>query len=164
MIYFVLIGVLVFFFGIVDLLRDILVQGRKSLELEKVQVRLLERILDSLTLEFPTSFDVQEVTMQSPIPGATLQFTATPVPAGSTLGGVVPTWTTSDPVNTALNIDPTGLIATVILSASIAVGSTVTVTVSATDPATGSTATGSASFTVVAASTFPTSFDVVQTA
>lgn len=103
--------------------------------------------------------------MQQPDPGATLQFTATPQPAGSSLGSVVPTWTADDTANITITTDPTGLIASVVLSASIPVGEVVTLTVSATDPATGNVASGTAQFTVGAApQTFPTSFGVSQTA
>ena len=115
---------------------------------------------------FPTSFIVKETTMalQQPDPGATLQYTATPLPAGSSLGTVIPVWSATDAANVTITTDPTGLIASVVLSAAISVGETVTLTVSATDPATGNVATGSAQFVVGAApSTFPTSFGVVPT-
>ena len=103
--------------------------------------------------------------LQQPDPGATLQFTATLNPAGSSLGSVVPTWSASDTTNTTLTVDPTGLIATVVLSSVITVGESITLTISATNPADSSVSTGSVTFTVGApVSTFPTSFTVTQTA
>jgi hypothetical protein len=103
--------------------------------------------------------------LQQPDPGATLQYTATLNPAGSSLGSVVPVWSTTDAANVTVTPDATGLVASVVLSSSISVGETVTLTISATDPATGNVATGSAQFVVGAApSTFPTSFTLTQTA
>ena len=63
-------------------------------------------------------------------------------------------------------LDPTGLIAiTVVLGAAIPDGEVVNLSISATDPVTGNVATGTVSFTVVAAAAaFPTSFTVAQTA
>jgi hypothetical protein len=100
-----------------------------------------------------------------PDPGATLQFTATPTPAGATLpAGVVPTWTSSDTTNVTITTDPTGLIASVVLGSAIPVGESVTLTVTATLPD-GTTPTGSASFTVGAAPPAEvTGFTVIQTA
>lgn len=96
-------------------------------------------------------------------PGQSPQFTATPVPAGSDLGGVVPTWTSSDPTNAPVTAD--GLVATVALSASIPLDTSVTLTISATSADGTQTATGSVTFTVVAAPAgFPASFDVAQSA
>ena len=100
-----------------------------------------------------------------PDPGNTLQFTATPTPAGSVLpSGVVPTWTSSDPTNAPVTVDPTGLIATVVLSTSITVGESVTLTITATLPD-GTTPTGSTTFTVGAAPPVEvTGFSIAQTA
>ena len=104
--------------------------------------------------------------LTQPDPGATLTFTATPQPVGSSLGSVVPVWSSSDTAgNVTITTDPTGLIATVVLGTAITVGEVVTLTVTATDPATGNLATGTASFTVGAPPpSFPTSFGIVQTA
>lgn len=98
-------------------------------------------------------------------PGQSPQFTATLVPAGSDLGGVAPTWTSSDTANAPVGVDATGLIATVALSAAIAVGASVTLSITATSTDGNQTATGAVTFTVVAAAVaFPTSFDVAQSA
>ena len=103
--------------------------------------------------------------MQAPNPGATLVYTATPEPAGSSLGTTVPVWASSDTTNVTITLDPTGLIATVVLGAAIPDGEVVNLSISATDPVTGNVATGTVSFTVVAAAAaFPTSFTVAQTA
>lgn len=145
-----------------------------QIRLQKHMVELLEEILHLLRHRlphhhFPTHFIVKETSMQQPDPGATLQFTATPQPDGSSLGGVVPTWTSSDP-NVSLTADSTGLVVTAVLSASITVGASVTLTISAQDPSdsTKAPATGSVTFTVGQAPppppTFPTSFSVTQTA
>jgi len=109
------------------------------------------------------------MSLAAPDPGNTLQFTATPLPTGSSLGSVIPTWTSSDTANVTLTTDPTGLIVTAVLSSSIAVGESVTLTISATDPSdpSGATvATGSITFTVGAATppvVFPSSFGITQT-
>lgn len=98
-------------------------------------------------------------------PGQSPQFTATPTPADSSLGAVVPTWTSSDPANAPVTVDSTGLIATVALSPSIAVGESVTLTISATSPDGTVTATGSITFTIAAPPpVFPTGFDIAQSA
>jgi hypothetical protein len=116
-----------------------------------------------------TGFSIQQIeenkmALTAPDPGATLVFTATPTPAGSVLpAGVVPTWTSSDPTNAPVNADPTGLIGTVVLASGIAVGESVTLTITATLPD-GTTPTGSTTFTVGAAPPVEVSgFTIVQT-
>jgi len=157
------------------ILREILeaIQGgnriaHHSLRVQQASMGYLAQIAGDLNPPpFPTSFVVQETTMalQQPDPGATLQFTATLNPAGSSLGTVVPVWSANDTANVTITPDATGLVASVVLGTAIPVGEVVTLTVSATDPATGNLATGSATFTVGAPpSTFPTSFGVTQTA
>ena len=95
-------------------------------------------------------------------PGATLQYTAVPEPAGAVLpAGVVPKWTISDTTNTTLTVDSTGLIATVVLGANIPVGEAVTLSITATLP-NGSTPTASVQFTVGAPEV--TGFTITRTA
>src|SRR5882757_7516947 len=136
--------------------------ARESLKVQIASMGYLAQIAGDLNPPpFPTSFVVQETTMalQQPDPGATLQFTASPLPAGSSLGTVIPVWSADDTANVTITPDATGLVASVVLGAAIPVGEVVTLTVTATDPATGNLATGSATFTVGAPpSTFPTSF------
>lgn len=141
-----------------ELLREILSELKQN-------NRLLYRILQEVTPQFPEGFTIQGDSMIALSPGNSPQFTATPVPAGSSLGSVVPTWTTSDPVNAPISVDVTGLVATCDLSASIAVGASVTLSISATSSDGSQTATGSVTFTVVAGGggNFPTSFSVAQT-
>lgn len=142
--------------------------ARESLSVQQASMGYLAQIAGDLNPPpFPASFVVQETTMalQQPDPGATLQFTASPLPAGSSLGTVIPVWSSTDTANVTITPDTTGLVASVVLGAAIPVGEVVTLTVSATDPATGNLATGSATFTVGAPpATFPTSFGVTQTA
>lgn len=148
-------------------IRELLIISRDQLQVQQDSLGFLAQIAKILTPTFPTAFTVKETTMalQQPDPGATLQFTATPQPAGSSLGSVIPTWSADDTTNVTITPDPTGLIASVVLSPSIPVGQVVTLTISATDPTTGNVATGTATFTVGAPPpTFPTSFGVVQTA
>ncbi len=111
----------------------------------------------------------------APDPGNTLVFTATPVPAGSAFpAGVVPVWTSSDTTNAPVTVDPTGLIATCVLSEAIAVGESVTLSIppitytSANGNGQVTTAEASISFTVGSATPPPapdvTGFTIVQTA
>jgi hypothetical protein len=124
------------------------------------EVQAIKRILLQKP-HFPTHFTIRSTTMALPEPGATLTSTATPEPAGSSLGTVIPVWSSDDTTDVTVTADPTGLIATIVLSAAIAIGKVVTLTVSATDPATGNLATGTTSFTVVAPpAVFPTSFSL----
>jgi hypothetical protein len=127
--------------------------------------RLLRRLVKDEEPGFPTGFSIQQSgeNMVPLDPGQSPQFTATPTPAGSSLGAVIPTWTSSDTTNAPITVDPTGLIATVALSAAIVVGSSVTLTVSATNGT--ATATGTLTFTIGAPPpAFPTSFTIAQTA
>jgi hypothetical protein len=141
-------------------------EASKSIEATLTDI---SKKLDQLLTPEVESFTIQQtgdnMPLTAPDPGATLQFTATPTPAGSALpAGVVPTWTSSDTTNVTITTDPTGLIATVVLSSAIPVGESVTLTISATLPD-GTTPTGSASFTVGAApSVEVTGFTIVQTA
>lgn len=158
---------------------------QKMLHTQEKTLRVLEHILRLLEIEhenFPSCFIIQpgfiiqqtgekSMANAAPDPGNTLQFTATPLPTGSSLGSVIPTWTSSDTANVTITTDPTGLIATAALSTSIAVGESVTLTISATnpsDPSGATVATGSITFTVGAATpppaSFPTSFGITQTA
>ena len=115
---------------------------RKAIEriiavLERIDCKL------SLLLGFvhpePTGFVIQQTgdSTMAPLaasdPGGTLVFTATPTPAGSAFpaGAPVPAWSSSDPF-AVVTADPTGLIGTVVLDPSIAVGNTVTLSVSNT--------------------------------
>ena len=153
-----------------ELLLEQLDQGRRTnlllkeiLEELRIHTRLLRRILAGEKPPFPTHFTIQETSMVALDPGQSPQLTATPQPAGSSLGSVVPTWTSSDPVNAPVTVDPTGLIATVALSSAIAVGASVTLTVSATNPANAQVAEGTLTFTVGAPpAEFPTSFTIAQ--
>jgi hypothetical protein len=151
-----------------DALREILHTQEKTLEVLKHILRLLEIEQGN----FPSGFTITQtgatlMANAAPDPGNTLQFTATPLPAGSSLGSVIPTWTSSDSANVTLTVDPTGLIATAVLSTSIAIGESVTITTTAINPAdpSGATvATGSITFTIGASpASFPTSFGIVQT-
>src|SRR6185437_5323924 len=110
------------------LLLDLVCEMRKSNEQAHIHTRLLERILYAVEAHFPTSFLIQQSgDIMVPLdPGQSPQFTATPTPAGSSLGAVVPTWTSSDPTNAPVSVDATGLVATVALSNAIAVGESVT--------------------------------------
>lgn len=141
-------------------------------ELEEMNCRInrllgiLEFIIIKLT--FPSHFTIKETSMQQPLPGATLQFTATPQPDGSSLNGVVPSWTSSDTTNISITPDAAGLVVEVTIGAAVQIGESVTLTISATDPATGNVAIGEVSFTVGQAppppTPFPTSFSIAQTA
>jgi hypothetical protein len=155
-----------------EILRQILYESKIQSNESKTQTSTLQEInrkLDQLLTPEVESFTIQQtgdsMPLTAPDPGATLQFTATPTPAGSTLpAGVVPTWTSSDPTNVTITTDPTGLIATVVLSSAIPVGESVTLTISATLPD-GTTPTASTSFTVGAAPPVEvTGFTIVQTA
>jgi hypothetical protein len=85
-------------------------------------------------------------------PGYSPVFTATPLPAGSFLtpGTAVPVMSSSDTTNAPVTVDPTGLIGTVVIPASAVVGTTFVLTETYTN-ADGTLATGSATFTIVAA-------------
>ena len=101
-------------------------------------------------------------------PGLSPVFTATPPPAGSSIFGAIPTWTSSDPTNAPVTVDPTGLIGTVALSSAIPVGEVVTLTVAAsfTDGfGNAQSITGTVSFTIGAPPPAAASgFSIVQTA
>lgn len=99
--------------------------------------------------------------------GATGTITATPQPAGTSVGSVVPTWTTSDTANTSITPSADGLSVAVAVGAGAPVGGSTTVTISATSPDGTVTATGSAVVPYFESTppppTFPTSFDLAQT-
>jgi hypothetical protein len=149
------------------LLLDLVCEMRKSNEQGQEHTRLLRRILHAVEPRFPISFSLQQSgEIMVPLdPGQSPQFTATPTPDGSSLGAVVPTWTSSDPANAPVTADATGLVATVALSASIAVGASVTLTVSATSTDGTQSATGTFTFTIGAPPpAFPTGFTIAQSA
>jgi hypothetical protein len=97
-------------------------------------------------------------------PGFSPVFTATPNPIGTVLGpGVVATTTSSDTVNAPVTTDASGLVATVAIPLTAVVGTSFTLTTTATN-VDGTVATGSATFTIVAApSPDVTSFTINQT-
>jgi hypothetical protein len=125
----------------------------------------VSQIVNDLNPPFPTSFSiVQENIMVALAPGNTAVFTATPTPAGTALGpGIVAVFTSSDTVNAPVTADATGLIGTVVFPSTAVVGTSFTLTCTATN-ADGTVATGSASFTIVAApSPDVTGFTIAQT-
>jgi len=96
-------------------------------------------------------------------PGNSPVFTATPVPSTS-VPSTPPTWTSSDTVNAPIDVDSTGLVATVAIPSTAVVGGSFTLTASYTN-ADGTVATGSISLTIVAPpSPDITSFTIAQTA
>lgn len=132
---------------------------------------LLERVLDRITYPPIQSFTITQIQTGDTMPllplapGFSPQFTATPVPAGVVLNPAlpVPTWTSSDTTNAPVSVDPTGLIATVNIPTNATVGASITLSVNYTN-ADGTAATGSTSFTIVAAPPADvTSFTVAQT-
>jgi hypothetical protein len=144
---------------------------RALLEVERENNHLLRQIYHKISPPVPevSGFLIQQtgdstMAFEAPDPGNTLQFTATPTPAGSVLPtGVVPTWTSSDTTNVTITTDPTGLIATVVLGTAIPVGESVTLTITATLPD-GTTPSGSVTFTVGAVPPVEvTGFTVIQT-
>lgn len=113
-----------------------------------------------------TGFVIQGDSMLPIAPGFAPGFTATPAPAGAVPAPGNPvTWTSSDTTNAPVTpnaSDPTGLTATVNIPANAVVGTAFTLSVSYTN-ADGTVATGSASFTIVAApSPDITGFTIVQ--
>jgi hypothetical protein len=145
------------------------------------QTRLLTSILYTLNPNHPppiTGFTIaQSQTIQTwhkqgdsvmaltPIaPGFSPVFTATPVPSTSfPAPGNLPVMTSSDTVNAPVTLDPTGLIGTVVIPATAVVGGTFTLTETYTN-ADGTTATGSSTYTIVAApSPDISSFTIAQT-
>lgn len=98
-------------------------------------------------------------------PGFSPVFTATPTPAGTALGpGIVASFTSSDPVNAPVTSDASGLVGTVNIPTTAVVGTSFTLTCTAVN-ADGTTATGSASFTIVAVPPADvTGFTIAQTA
>jgi hypothetical protein len=139
--------------------------------------RLLRRISEQLDdvlwlLKHPPQpqrniieFSIRSTTMLPIAPGFSPQFTATPIPAGAfPAPGNVPAWTTSDPTNAPITVDPTGLVATVAIPATAVVGTTVTLSISYTN-ADSTVATGSTAFTIVAPPPPDiTGFTIAQTA
>ncbi len=112
---------------------------------------------------FPHHLTIRRLDMVPLDPGQSPQFMAIPNP-GSSLGSVVPAWSCSD-ATFGIVVDESGLVATVGIPDSATVGETVTLTVTATDPKTGATATGTLDFTIgAAAQPFPTSFTISQVA
>lgn len=65
------------------------------------------------------------------VPGSTAVYTATPTPAGA-VPTVPPSWVSSNPADAPVTVDPTGLIATVAIPASLVIpqGQTVSFTLS----------------------------------
>jgi hypothetical protein len=141
---------------------------RSLARLSEAVLAIQNMLLVELTQPTITSFIIKQqggTTMLPLSPGNSPVFTATPVPAGTLPAtGNPPTWTTSDPLNAPIVIDPTGLVATVAIPATAVVGTSVTLSISYTN-ADGTAATGSAAFTIVAAPPSDiTSFTVAQTA
>ena len=98
-------------------------------------------------------------------PGFSPVYTATPQPAGTfPAPGNLPVWTSSDPVNAPVTMDPTGLIGTVNIPATAIAGVSFTLTITYTN-ADGTVATGSLVQTIVAAPPADiTGFTIAQTA
>jgi hypothetical protein len=154
-----------------ELLAEILVELQRGREETIAELKTISQQLTQLLPE-PAEVESFSITQTGApnmaliaiAPGSSPVFTATPVPAGTAPGpGLVPTWTSSDTVNAPVTADPTGLIGTVAIPTSAVVGTSFTLTVSLTN-ADGTVATGSASFTIVAApSPDVTSFTIAQT-
>ena len=141
---------------------------RKLIEINENNERLLFSILTRLESISRDLFTVRAftITQESPMlsisPGNSPVFTATPVPATS-VPSTPPTWTSSDTTNAPISVDPTGLICTVAIPSSAAIGTSFTLTVSYTN-ADQTVATGTTTQTIVAGpSPDITSFDVTQT-
>jgi hypothetical protein len=103
------------------------------------------------------------------LPGSTPVFTAVGNPAGSSLGAVIPLWSSSDPANVSITTDATGLVASVAIGAKTP-PENVTLTIEATDPSTGKASTGTITFTVGTPTppppppdNFPTDFTITRT-
>jgi hypothetical protein len=107
-------------------------------------------------------FVIEEISMLPIAPGFSPVFTATPVPAASVPAPGQPlSWTSSDTTN--FPITSSGLTATANIPATATVGATGTLSISYTN-ADGTVATGSLSWTIVAApSPDITSFTIAQT-
>jgi hypothetical protein len=101
------------------------------------------------------------------LPGNSPVFAAVLQPAGSSLGNVVPQWTSSDP-HVTVTADPTGLIATAAIAADCPQGTQVTLTIKAGNPDNVDIAEGAIQFEVGTAppppppAPFPTSFSISQ--
>jgi hypothetical protein len=163
---------------VIELLTQILGVDQKILEVVHEQRRLLHS-LDSTLQSVENILDVDKITgfvitqqgdpmaLLAIAPGNSPVYTATPTPAGTAPGaGLVPTWTSSDPLNAPVTADVTGLIGTVAIPATAVVGTVFTLTISLTN-ADGSVATGTLSQTIVAGVvTTPdvTGFSIAQTA
>lgn len=142
-------------------------------EFQREELHLLRKILHVLKQLHPQPRDIDSFTIAQgddmlPIaPGFAPGFTATAVPAGSVPAPGNPVaWSSSDTTNapvTANASDPTGLTATVNLPSTAVVGTSFTLSTSYTN-ADATVATGSQSFTIVAApSPDITSFTIAQT-
>lgn len=147
---------------------------REQIELQHRILEALHRIIHLLEHRLPvppipiTHFKIKEIDMPlAPIaPGFSPQFTATPQPAGTVLNPAqpIPVWTSSDTTNSPVTVDSTGLVATVAIPTTAVVGTVFQLSVSYTN-ADGTTASGSASFTIVAAPPMDvTGFSIAQTA
>ena len=147
----------------VELLKRILFLQEAALVLQERQLIELLEIRRELKSKPVSSFTItQESPMLSISPGNSPVFTATPVPATS-VPSTPPTWTSSDTTNAPISVDPTGLICTVAIPSSAAIGTSFTLTVSYTN-ADQTVATGTTTQTIVAGpSPDITSFDVTQT-
>lgn len=133
-------------------------------------IRLQFRILKHFHLQDIVGFTISQQGDENmallPIaPGFSPVFTATPVPAGTfPAPGNIPTWVSSDTVNAPITVDPTGLIATAAIPTTAVVGTAFTLTINYTN-ADSTVATGTASFTIVAAPPSDIqSFTIAQTA
>jgi hypothetical protein len=139
----------------------------KLVEIGQEQIVLLKKLLHNQS-RIVTGFNITQqgdpMALLPIAPGFSPVFTATPTPAGTALGaGIVATTTSSDTVNAPVTTDSTGLIATVAIPTTAVVGTSFTLTTTATN-ADGTVATGSASFTIVAApSPDVTGFTITQT-
>ncbi len=115
-------------------------------------LRAARLILKALTFVTAVKVSVDEDKMNAPFAGNTLGFTATTTPADSPVIASQVGWTSSDPTNapvTPVVSDSTGLTASIVLGTGVTVGQLVDVTCTVTN-ADGTSASGSASFTVIA--------------
>ncbi len=138
----------------------------------RVEELILERLDELAHPHTPTHITFKEITMLQPDPGSTLVFTGTLTPAGSAFpSGTTFAVTSSDPTVTP-TVDPTGLIVTIPLPATVTVGETLTVTYTASgitpSPADSPTSiSGTIVLTIgtpVVATPTPTSIAFTQTA
>jgi hypothetical protein len=143
----------------------------------RYQTNILLNILYTLNPNHPppiTGFTIAQIQQKqgdsvmalTPIaPGFSPAFTAAPVPSTSfPAPGNLPVMTSSDPVNAPVTTDVTGLIGTVAIPTTAVVGTVFTLTESYTN-ADATVATGTASYTIVAApSPDITSFNIAQSA